>query len=148
LYALFGYQAVDVDNLLHSASQSWNLAGQAAGPVLDFGRARAQVEAAEAAQKQAYIYYEQTVRVAIREIMDAVEGYKKTNERHEAKQRQETALENELALARQRYDSGYVSELEVLDVEHALLEVQVDLKDMLRAHMQTTVDLYKALGGG
>lgn len=148
LSALFGYQTLDVNNLLHVSSQAGAGVAQLSGPLLDFGRARAQVEVAEAKQKQAYIHYEQTVRVAFREIMDAVEGYKKTDERRKAKQGQEAALANALTQAQRRFGTGYASNLDVQDAERAVLELQVEQADIERAHLQTTVDLYKALGGG
>ncbi len=122
--------------------------GSLAGPILDFGRARSQVEASEARQKQAYITYEQTVRVAFREVMDAITGYRKNGERLQAQEARVKTLQRSTQLARRRFDEGISSYLDVLDAERNLYQVETASVETRRAQLQSSVDLYKALGGG
>ena len=147
LSALFGYQSLNLDDMMHITSPDWNAAGTLAGPLLDFGRARAQVEVAQAQQKQAYISYEQTARVAFREMMDALIGQQKTSEHLVAQNKQVKNLQRSVLLAKKRYAAGYSNYLEVLDAERTLDQAQIDRIEAARAHLQTSVDLYKSLGG-
>ncbi len=147
LSALFGYQSLNLDDIMHIASPGWNAVGSLAGPLLDFGRARAQVEASEAQQKQAYITYEQTVRVAFREMMDALIGQQKTAEHLVAQNKQVKNLQRSVLLAKKRYAAGYSNYLDVLDAERTIDQAQIDRIEAARAHVQTSVDLYKSLGG-
>lgn len=146
LSALLGVQSADLDTLLESSAKSWGVAGSVAGPLLDFGRARSVVEASEAREKQAYLNYEQTVRVAFREIMDALNARQKTDERLGVLSKQVKSLRETARLARNRFDSGYSSYIEVLDAERSLFEAEIALIEVERLRLQSSIDLYKALG--
>lgn len=147
LTGLLGFQSASLDEVF-SGSPTSVIAGTLSGPLLDFGRARAQVEASEARQQQAYIAYEQTVRTAFREIMDALTGYQKTGERLDVQERRIATLERSAQLARRRFDEGISSYLEVLDAERNLYQAETASVETRRARLQTSVDIYKALGGG
>ncbi len=147
LTGLLGFQSDNVGDLF-SGSPVSGVIGSLAGPILDFGRARSQVEASEARQKQAYITYEQTVRGAFREVMDAIMGYRKNGERLQAQEARVKTLQRSAQLARRRFDEGISSYLDVLDAERNLYQVETASVETRRAQLQSSVDLYKALGGG
>lgn len=147
LTGLLGFGSDNVGDLFSGDPVSL-AAGSLAGPILDFGRARAQVEASEARQKQAYIAYEQTVRTAFKEIMDALTGYRKTGERLDVQEKRIITLKRSSQLARRRFEEGISSYIEVLDAERNLYQAETAMIETQRARLQTSVDLYKALGGG
>ena len=60
------------------------MGGSLVGPLLDFGRAEALVDQAEARQRQALITYRQTIQTAFREVIDALEGMRRAEERLQA----------------------------------------------------------------
>ncbi|MGN6671534.1 MAG: efflux transporter outer membrane subunit [Candidatus Nucleicultricaceae bacterium] len=124
------------------------IAGSLTGPIFDFGRVRSKVEASEAQQKQAYIAYEQAVRVAFREIMDAITGYKKNKERFSVQEKQIATLKRMLDLANQRFKAGFSTYLDVLDAERSLYQALLNKIEIEKAQVISSVDLYKALGGG
>ncbi|MDY7099521.1 MAG: TolC family protein, partial [Pseudomonadota bacterium] len=62
--------------------------------------------------------------------------------------RQVTALESTTELARLRFEGGASSYLEVLDAERRLFTTELDLVATKRDRLQSTVNLYRALGGG
>lgn len=148
--SLTGLLGFGSDNLgdLFSGSPASLAAGSLAGPILDFGRARSQVEASEARQKQAYLTYEQTVRTAFKEILDAITGYRKTGERLEVQEKRIVTLKRSSQLARRRFEEGIASYIEVLDAERNLYQAETAMVETQRARLQTSVDLYKSLGGG
>lgn len=147
LTGLLGFQSNNIGDLFSGSPISY-AAGTLAGPFLDFGRARSKVEASEARQKQAYIAYEQTVRVAFREIMDALTGYRKNSERLKAQEQRIRTLKRSAQLAHHRFDEGISSYLDVLDAERNLYQVETARVETHRAQLQSSVDLYKALGSG
>jgi outer membrane protein TolC len=53
-----------------------------------------------------------------------------------------------LVLSRQRYESGVVSFVDVLDVERTLEQNELSLADSMTAVATDLVRLYRALGGG
>jgi multidrug efflux system outer membrane protein len=146
LTGLLGFQSDDIGDLFGGSAASF-AAGSLAGPLLDFGRARAQVEASEAREKQAYIAYEQTVRDAFREIMDALTGYRKNGERLDVQEKRIHTLQRSAHLARRRFDEGISNYLDVLDAERNLYQVETASVETRRKRLQSSIDLYKALGG-
>lgn len=147
LTGLLGFQSNNIGDLFSSSPIS-GVIGSVAGPLVDFGRARSQVEASEARQKQSYINYEKTVQIAFREIMDALTGYHKNDERLKAQEARVKTLQRSAQLARRRFDEGISSYLDVLDAERNLYQVETASVETRRAQLQSSVDLYKALGGG
>lgn len=144
---LLGAASGDLDSLLESGSKSWSLGANATAPLLDFGRARAQVEAATAREKQAYIGYEKSVRVAFREIKDALTAREKTQEQSRALEKQASVLREAARLARKRFDAGYSSYIDVLDAERSLFDAEISQIEAKRQLLQSSVDLNKSLGG-
>ena len=53
-----------------------------------------------------------------------------------------------LALSRQRYESGVISFIDVLDVERTLQQNELSLTDSTTSVSGDLVRLYRALGGG
>lgn len=147
LTGLVNFQSDTVGDLF-SDSPATGLVGSLMGPVLDFGRARAQVEASEARQKQAYITYEQTIRVAFREILDALGGYRTGGERLKAQDARITSLRHAVRLAQRRYREGESNYIDVLDAERNLYQAEAARIETRRVQLQSSADLYKALGGG
>ena len=92
--------------------------------------------------------YEATIQAAFREVSDALAA------RHwlAAQVHEQAALvatESDRArLASLRFERGVSSYLDVLDAQRALFAAEQALVQLRRAHMASTVNLYKALGGG
>jgi multidrug efflux system outer membrane protein len=67
---------------------------------------------------------------------------------YEARNMQMVASHGAAVLSRQRYDAGYTNFLEVLDNDRTELDAALSAAQALQFHLQSTVQLYKALGGG
>jgi multidrug efflux system outer membrane protein len=148
LTGLFGSQSEELSNLFNGPAKSWQFGGNLAGPLIDFGRTRANVRAAEARRQQALVNYQQTVRIAFREVLDALESRSATSERLVAQEQQVTALRETARLAQRRFDEGYSDYLEVLDAQRSLFTVELARVTTQQQRLRALVDLYKALGGG
>jgi len=145
---VFGTQSDELSNLFNGPAQTWQFAGGLVGPIIDFGRTQANVRAAEARRQQALVNYQQTVRIAFREVLDALESRSATSERLVAQDQQITALRETARLAQRRFDEGYSDYLEVLDAQRSLFAVELARVNTQQQRLRALVQLYKALGGG
>jgi outer membrane protein TolC len=101
-----------------------------------------------ARQEQAAVRYEQAVLISLGEVEDALIGCGKEQEHYDALTQSEAANRRAVELADERYRSGLVDFLNVLEAQRSLLAVQDELARSEQALGQNTVRLYKALGGG
>lgn len=145
---LLGLQSASGGDLLQGSASAWQLGGSLVGPLLDFGRAEALVDQAEARQRRALITYRQTIQTAFQEVLDALAGMRRAEERLQVQARQVAALRSTAELARLRFEGGISSYLEVLDAERNLFTTELDLVETQRDRLQSAVNLYRALGGG
>ncbi|MES2983807.1 MAG: efflux transporter outer membrane subunit [Pseudomonadota bacterium] len=148
LSALIGLDSQHVDNLLKSSARNWMLGGSLAAPILDAGRTRANVDAAKARNDAAIITYQQVVRSAFAEALNAMSAVRTSEVAAAAQTRQVTARRDAARIAARRYDAGYSTQLERLDTDRALFQSQLDQIQSTRDRLSASVTLYKALGGG
>ncbi|MCC5808286.1 MAG: efflux transporter outer membrane subunit [Opitutales bacterium] len=148
LSALLGTAATSAGDLFSDGTETWRLAGGFGGNLWDFGRNRARVETAEARALQAQGQYGLVVRLAFNEARDALALFETSGQRVEATRRLVAALERTEELAEIRYDEGFISFLERLDAQRALLDARLAYEDALRDQRSATATLFKALGGG
>jgi len=145
---LLGLQSASGGSLFQESASNWQLGGSLLGPLLDFGRSQSLLDQAQARQRQALIGYRQTVQTAFQEVLDALAGLQGSEQRLQAQERQVTALQSTTRLARMRFEGGVSSYLEVLDEERRLFDTELNLVQTQRDRLQSSVNLYRALGGG
>jgi NodT family efflux transporter outer membrane factor (OMF) lipoprotein len=143
-----GLQSIKASDFFDAGSRFWSLGPSVTWPVLTFGRVRQNIEVQNAVQEQALIRYEQTVLTSLGEVEDALVACGKEQEHRQALSQSEVANRRAVELADERYRSGLVDFLNVLETQRSLLEVQDDLARSDRTIDQNLVRLYKALGGG
>lgn len=148
LSGLLGLASNDADDLLRSSARKWQFGANAAMPIIDFGRTSSRVDAAEAAKEEALVNYQQTVRVAFKEVMDAMSAENTSQAREKAQMQQMKSRAETLRLSDLRYKSGYSNYLEVLDAQRYLYQAQMDRVAARRDRLSALVNLYRALGGG
>ncbi|WP_084301877.1 efflux transporter outer membrane subunit [Desulfonatronovibrio hydrogenovorans] len=148
LSGLLGTLAPETRDLFTSSARNWSMGAQAAGPLLDFGRTRAGVEAAQAQYVQAEIQYEAVVSTAFNEVRDALAIYQSAQNREEAVLRLVGSVERTRNLAKVRYQEGMISFLEFLEAEQDLFAARQDLNNAVRDRLVAVATLSKALGGG
>jgi len=107
-----------------------------------------QQEAIEAQSKEALAQYQHTVLTAFREVEDALVAVRTARVQGEAQQQQVAALQSALKLAELRYKGGLANYLDVLVARRNLFESELALTSTRRLLLASTVQLYKALGGG
>jgi multidrug efflux system outer membrane protein len=117
-------------------------------PIFDGGRLRAGIALAEAQQRILIEQYRATIRVAFREVNDALVSLEQLAIQRDASQRTVLAGQERLRITRARHLAGIASYFEVLDAERQLFDSEIGLSQLTRSHQQALVQLYLALGGG
>lgn len=148
LAGLAGFAATRPGDLFSGDSESWSVGASVAAPVFDFGRGRSRVDAATAVREQAELRYRATVAIAIAEVRDALAFFESSGARLEAVSAQVAALRRTEELADIRYREGYVSIVELLDAQRALLAAELAEAQANADRFAATATLFKALGGG
>lgn len=103
---------------------------------------------AEAQQQEALFSYEQAIQSAFADVEDALVGVARVRDQLQATNRQVEALAQYASLARDLYEGGYTSYLEVLDAERSLFNAQLQQSQLQDQQLAEIVALYKALGYG
>lgn len=102
----------------------WALTGQLFQPLFDFGRIGSRIEASDARREQARLAYETSLLQALREAHTSIQSYGQGIIRQNELDRATASAARAVDLARQQYQAGTVSMLEVLDAERSLFDVQ------------------------
>jgi len=143
-----GLESLNASDYFSAGSRFWSLGPSMRWPIFSAGRIRQNIKAQNARQEQSLIRYEQTVLTSLEEVENALVACGKEEEHHQALVQSEVANRRAVELADERYRSGLVDFLNVLETQRSLLAVQDDLARSERTTDQNLVRLYKALGGG
>lgn len=146
--AIIGFANFDVAKLFNNDSFSQNVGASVAGPIFSFGKNKRRVEVYRQIAEQYKLSYQKTFIVAVSEVEQALKDVKTYKEEWNARQKQVTAAKRNLELSNARYFEGYVSYLEVLEVERSLFDAELSLSQLSQKQLTSMVLLYKSLGGG
>lgn len=143
LLAFFGVQ----DSSLGSASP-WSLGASLVQPILNFGRIEAQIDAADARQKQAFLGYQQVVLEALEDMENALSRYAHENERNRSLSNAVAQNRKATALAKNQFENGYTDLLDVLVAERNSLQAESELAASDAKLRTDLTAIYTAAGGG
>ncbi|MDR1395333.1 MAG: efflux transporter outer membrane subunit [Deltaproteobacteria bacterium] len=148
LTGTFGWMSGELNTLVSPAAAGWSFVPRLTLPIFAGGRNRANLELAEVRSSQAVAAYEKAIQTAFREAADAL-GVRPLLARQYQGQRQYLAIRRRvLELAQNRYQSGTVSYLEVLEAQREVFEAERNLLAVRRSQLLNEIRLYLALGGG
>ncbi|WP_281297728.1 efflux transporter outer membrane subunit [Flavobacterium limnophilum] len=148
LAAIAGFASANLSDMFLGSSYSQNASGGIAGPLFAFGKNKRRVEINRQQAEQFKFSYQKTYITAVSEVEKSIQDVKTYKEEWQARNKQVQAALINYKLSYERYDSGYVSYLEVLDVERTLFDAQLSLSQLSERQLSSMVQLYKALGGG
>jgi outer membrane protein, multidrug efflux system len=148
LLGLGGYQSLSASSWISPGSQYWSAGPTVTWRLLDFGRIRSQIKAADAQTKQALAVYEKTVITSFQDVENALVAYGNEQVRYRSLTEAVAANRRALELADELYTKGLGDFLNVLVTQRSLYQVEDQLVDSRRTVTGNLVALYKALGGG
>jgi outer membrane protein, multidrug efflux system len=143
-----GLQSEGLSQLIKTASRFGSLGPTLELPLFQGGELRATVRLQEARAQEAAIDYARTVLGALHEVENALAAYGADQDRRVSLAAAVEASRTALTLARQRYESGVASFIDVLDAERTEQQNELSLAGATTAVSSDLVLLYKTLGGG
>jgi NodT family efflux transporter outer membrane factor (OMF) lipoprotein len=148
LTAAGGFQSEGLSQLVATASHFTSFGPAIQLPIFEGGRLHAQVRLQKVKAKEAAVAYAQIVLTALHQVEDALAAYGADQARRASLEMAAKASRNARLLARQRYQSGVASFIDVLDAERTEEENELSFADATTAVSTDLVQLYRALGGG
>jgi len=145
---LFGAASQDLTNITESGSLISYATGSVAGPIFYFQKNKRRVDIERQKTEESRLTYEKTVINAFSEVENALISVDTYLREYEARKKQMNSSHGAAVLSHERYDAGYTNYLEVLDNDRTELDASISAAQALQYHLQSTVQLYKALGGG
>jgi multidrug efflux system outer membrane protein len=148
LTASGGYASADIDNLFNWESRVWSIGPSLSLPIFAGGRNRADYRRSQAAYQEAIAKYRQSILIAFGEIENSLAGVYHLSNQAAAQDRAVANARRAAELATDRYRSGLVSYLEVVDASRDALQAQRGTAQLAGQRLISAVQLIKALGGG
>jgi len=148
LTAFGGGVAGEIATLLNGSGFVWSLGAGLIQPIYNAGRNKRNLEASQAQFQQALYAYQRAALNGYREVADALIAIQKLAAQRVEREAGVTVLQDAATLARDRYDSGLASYIEILTADQDLFQQQLLLADTRGAELRARAEFYRALGGG
>jgi len=148
LTSTLGRSSADLTQLFETGKLGWSFGAQILQPIFDAGRNESNLKIAQASRAMAQAQYEKTVQTAFKEVADALAARDTFKAQWDAQAAQAQSEQDRTRLAQLRFTQGSSSYLDVLDAERSLFSAQQALIQVQTQYAQSTVTLFRALGGG
>jgi multidrug efflux pump len=143
-----GYLSGDVDTLFNWSSRTWSFGPSVSLPLFAGGRNRANLNRARSAFEESMAQYRQQVLTAFGDVENSLSGIRHLADQAEAQGRAVTFSRRASELATERYRSGLVAYIEVVDASRDALAAERANAQLAGQRLEVAVQLIKALGGG
>lgn len=148
LTGFIGYQSLGLNMLSQRGSDVGSIGPAISLPIFTAGRLRGELRSTVAAYDEAVASYQRTLSQALQEVADAGLSQKALIGRLAKGAEAVDAATEAHRVARNRYEGGLSSYLEVLSAEDVLLSSLRSLTDLQSRSYTLDVALMQALGGG
>ena len=143
-----GFVSTSLSTLVNWGSRNYSVSAGLLWPILEGGRLRAQLAAANARQTEALLAYRQSVLTGLKEVEDALSRYQADEAQRGSLQASLEQARAAEALAREQYRAGVTAYTPVLSAQQAVISDEDQLAQTGAACALDVVGLYRALGGG
>jgi outer membrane protein TolC len=141
-------ESLRLSNLFNLSSAAFAVGPAISVPIFEGGRLRGVLSLRESQQREAAVFFQETVLRAWKEVDDALTAYREAQLRRADVAQSVTENQAALQAARQRYTEGAIDFLNVVAAQGQLLQSENDLADSDTQVAIDLVNLYRALGGG
>ena len=142
-----GFLSKETTGLFSAATTVWSVGPSVSQPLTGIFLTKAKVASAKARREEAIATYRQTVLGAIKDVETSLAQIRYRKEQSVAQDEAVAAAAKATELTRQRYESGAISYLELLDAERtSLARERLAAQVRAQGHI-ATVRLIRALGG-
>ena len=148
LAASGGYGSSTLSKLFSVPNRFWSLGPSLMETIFEGGKRRAAKEQAEAVYDESVATYRESVLAAFQAVEDNLAALRILDVEAGQLADAVAAAERSLAIARNRYNGGVTTYLEVITAQSAALANERAAVDILTRRMTASVNLVAALGGG
>jgi NodT family efflux transporter outer membrane factor (OMF) lipoprotein len=148
LTASGGYASTALSTLLLPQSRVFALTAALSQSIFDAGARRGQVEYSHARYAELLSDYHKAVLSALGNVEDALVAVQQTSEQELRQQEAVDKARRAFEFSQLQMQAGTTNILTMLNTETALFTAQDTLVQVKYQHLQSLVDLYRALGGG
>jgi NodT family efflux transporter outer membrane factor (OMF) lipoprotein len=148
LVAFAGLSSIGFDRLLDSGSQQWGVGPAIRLPLFEGGRLRANLRGKTADLDAAIASYNGVVIDAVRDVADQIASTQAIARQQAEHVQAQGKVQAAYEIAKQRFDVGLTTALNVLTAGSAVLAQQRQGVDLTARALDTQVQLIRALGGG
>ncbi|HVT14587.1 MAG TPA: efflux transporter outer membrane subunit [Thermoanaerobaculia bacterium] len=142
-----GFESTKLAKLFSLPNRFWSLGSSLVETVFAGGKRRAAVEQARASYDATVAVYRQDVLTALEEVENNLAALRILAVEENEQAAAVSAAERSLALAKNRYQGGITTYLEVITAQNIALVNERAAVDILTRRMVASVNLIKALGG-
>ncbi len=143
----FGWTGTEAAAIGRSSADRWSVAPSISWRLLDFGRIRREVAAAEARHDGAFAAFEEAWLIALEETENALANYRAATERVARLEEAVSEATEASRLAVLRFDAGADNYLAVLDADRTRITLDDELAQGRTDRATALAALFKALGG-
>jgi NodT family efflux transporter outer membrane factor (OMF) lipoprotein len=143
-----GTTASVIHSLFSGASLAWSAGMQGSQSLYDGGRARAGVTAAQANADAARLVYERDVRLALRDVEDALTAWTSERQRQTSLNKAVVASRQALEHSTRLYERGLSAYLPVLVAQRTVNQARDELALSQLEEIRGVIALYKSVGAG
>ncbi len=144
----YGNISSELNHLFSSGANVWTASAVITQPVFEGGRLLAREKAERARREQMLAHYEKTVQNAFREARDALVAGTKTAQVLHSSLERARAMRRSLELSEKQHAHGYISIIDVLDIQRQSLRAELDLSEARLNQLDSVIALCRTLGGG
>lgn len=148
LTASGGSTSSELQDLIDLDFSIWSIAANAAQPIFQGGRLRANVRRSKALLQAAAEEYDSAILNAFREVETALASEEILQRREFAMRESSTQATGAEQLTQVRYEAGLDSSLTLLEAQRSALDAEAKLISVRRMRLDNRVALHLALGGG
>ncbi|MCG7501250.1 efflux transporter outer membrane subunit [Tenacibaculum sp. Mcav3-52] len=148
LTATGGFQSLDLDELLSANSLFANIIGGLTQPIFNQRKIKTQHDVAKVQQEQALLSFKKTLLTAGNEVSNALFDYNAETEKFEYRQNEVEALRRAETNSEELLKNGYANYLDLLTARERFLNAEINVINNKLNQLLSTVNIYKALGGG
>lgn len=149
LNSAIGLQAYRTGLLFNlPSSLAYSVIGGFVGPVINRGLVKAEYSKASAMQKEALNNYESTLNKSVLEVSQQIKTIEQLKEMFYAKEIEASTLKSSIETATDLFKTGRANYLDILLSRQNALRANMELIDIKKQQFISTVNLYRALGGG
>jgi len=122
--------------------------GTLVAPIINMNALKARFNTAKANQLTAMYNYQKTILNAYVEVANELSNIQNLHQINSLKKQQSEVLKQAVDTSNELYKYGRASYLEVLMAQQSALQANLELVQATKQQRISTINIYKALGGG